>query len=433
MTINYISIKKLHGFKDVFVDFNSDLTLLVGKNGSGKTTVLNILSSILTGQLAPLLKYEFEIVYIEYYEGELYRTISLENFNGSYIISGETGTHEVEKLDLRNQHLHSKTSSAFLLGRKNESSDLTNFEPIKSLKKACPTYFLSLTRDIHKNQTEYSTSSRPVSNLDESIKHVNELATIKYHEIISKSERYNREMRNEIFQAMFSYDTQNYISPKKVRGFPKDDEIKKLSNALREIGLDSEAFERFVNLMNKDMKSVLDNPDDQFNEKERKIQARLVANMSQYFKIKSLSEIAEKKNQKKIDANKPITTFLETVNSFLVDSGKSIFLRTEDKLGLFFKLLDPQSKDKYFELSKLSSGEKQLVIFFAYLIFQKDNNDGSTFIIDEPELSLHLHWQQRFCKAALSIAPNNQFIFATHSPEIIGPFREKCKPLGKEI
>lgn len=80
----------------------------------------------------------------------------------------------------------------------------------------------------------------------------------------------------------------------------------------------------------------------------------------------------------------------------------------------------------------MSSGEKQLLVFFANLIFGVKDTSSGIFVVDEPELSLHLSWQRVFVKKALEINSNVQFIFATHSPEIIGKNRDKMYKLEKE-
>ena len=74
----------------------------------------------------------------------------------------------------------------------------------------------------------------------------------------------------------------------------------------------------------------------------------------------------------------------------------------------------------------LSSGEKQIVTFFAYLIFGLKTTNQSIFIVDEPELSLHLNWQRKFVDAIMSINQNVQLIFATHAPEMIGKNHNKA-------
>ncbi len=70
-------------------------------------------------------------------------------------------------------------------------------------------------------------------------------------------------------------------------------------------------------------------------------------------------------------------------------------------------------------LNALSSGEKNIVIIMYRLLFQ--TAEGSIVIIDEPENSLHIEWQQKLSGTFLDIARlrNLQFVVATHSPQII--------------
>ncbi|HKM13376.1 MAG TPA: ATP-binding protein [Candidatus Methanomethylophilaceae archaeon] len=70
-------------------------------------------------------------------------------------------------------------------------------------------------------------------------------------------------------------------------------------------------------------------------------------------------------------------------------------------------------------LSALSSGERNVVIIMYRLLFQ--TAEGSIAVIDEPENSLHIEWQQKLSNTFLDIARlrNLQFIVATHSPQII--------------
>ena len=47
----------------------------------------------------------------------------------------------------------------------------------------------------------------------------------------------------------------------------------------------------------------------------------------------------------------------------------------------------------------------------------KDNN--TIFIMDEPDLAMHVNWQKKLLRTFLDIAPNAQFILSTHSPALI--------------
>lgn len=73
-------------------------------------------------------------------------------------------------------------------------------------------------------------------------------------------------------------------------------------------------------------------------------------------------------------------------------------------------------------VSKLSSGEKQLLIIFTEALLQKQ--EPYIFLADEPELSLHIAWQRKIIPAIKKLNPNAQVLVATHSPEIAGKYRD---------
>ena len=70
-------------------------------------------------------------------------------------------------------------------------------------------------------------------------------------------------------------------------------------------------------------------------------------------------------------------------------------------------------------ISKFSSGEKQILIMFYLLLFKANN--GSLVIVDEPEVSLHVSWQQQLGKYIGDVARirEMQVIISTHSPSVI--------------
>ena len=67
----------------------------------------------------------------------------------------------------------------------------------------------------------------------------------------------------------------------------------------------------------------------------------------------------------------------------------------------------------------LSSGEKHDFIMFYNLIFKTER--GSVVFIDEPEISLHINWQEEYIDRLLEICKINdlQAFVATHSPNIV--------------
>lgn len=92
--------------------------------------------------------------------------------------------------------------------------------------------------------------------------------------------------------------------------------------------------------------------------------------------------------------------------------------------------LDVKSKDgKFLDVNKLSSGEQNELIMIYYMIFEV--KDHSVLLLDEPEISLHVAWQNTFIDNLQQIAETKdlQVIVATHSPQIIGDRWEDCYDL----
>lgn len=87
---------------------------------------------------------------------------------------------------------------------------------------------------------------------------------------------------------------------------------------------------------------------------------------------------------------------------------------------------------RQFPIELLSSGEKQLLIILGNALLLKEN-ETHIYIADEPELSLHIEWQEKLVSSIRRLSPNAQIIFATHSPDIVGSFQDKTILLNKII
>jgi predicted ATPase len=53
------------------------------------------------------------------------------------------------------------------------------------------------------------------------------------------------------------------------------------------------------------------------------------------------------------------------------------------------------------------------------------------YVADEPELSLHVSWQEKLLGALTKLAGRCQFIVATHSPDIAAGFGSKVIDLAR--
>lgn len=167
-------------------------------------------------------------------------------------------------------------------------------------------------------------------------------------------------------------------------------------------------------------RSYLSNPNDE------EIKLFYGLNASQFVKInKLLREFENFETQSKMIRSK-IDAYLDTLNFFFKDSSKTLLFK-EDTSELTFNAHDYKGKTilDYKDVKLLSSGEQQILILFSYLAFNSE--DGKIFIIDEPELSLHIKWQEDFLENLLKVTPSNtQIILATHSPILVGRMSEKA-------
>ena len=85
MKIRNIKIKGLYDIYDYDLDFFEDVTFLHGINGSGKTTILEIISNIISGNLSYLLKYLFEEIVLSYTNKNGYEETIATVYKGNII------------------------------------------------------------------------------------------------------------------------------------------------------------------------------------------------------------------------------------------------------------------------------------------------------------------------------------------------------------
>ena len=66
---------------------------------------------------------------------------------------------------------------------------------------------------------------------------------------------------------------------------------------------------------------------------------------------------------------------------------------------------------------QLSSGEKQILVIMLTVLVE--NGEPHALLMDEPEISLHIEWQQKLIGLIRELNPKAQIILSTHSPALI--------------
>lgn len=101
----------------------------------------------------------------------------------------------------------------------------------------------------------------------------------------------------------------------------------------------------------------------------------------------------------------------QLVNEMFAETGKRMVLRDG-------KLLFETPKGNVCQLQDLSSGEKQLLLILLRVFLLEEK--FAVVFLDEPEISLHIGWQQQLLDTLTALNPNAQFFVTTHSPSMFG-------------
>ncbi len=109
------------------------------------------------------------------------------------------------------------------------------------------------------------------------------------------------------------------------------------------------------------------------------------------------------------EISKPKTKFQDLIDELFAETGKKINRKSNE-------ILIKQDGD-ILTPYKLSSGEKQMLVILLTVLVQ--DNAHCALFMDEPEISLHIEWQQRLITLIRSLNPNVQIILTTHSPALI--------------
>ena len=148
----------------------------------------------------------------------------------------------------------------------------------------------------------------------------------------------------------------------------------------------------------------------------------LAASTLSTFKVALIRALMQKSGLFESRTSMPVSddTIVSELNALLIRyaGGKVEKLGASADNGLDLRI-SPTGRGKSYSFDGLSSGQKE-IIATMFLIWFTTLNQPSLVLIDEPELHLNPEWQRSFVHDLTTLAPNNQYIFATHAAEIFG-------------
>jgi len=440
MKINKIGIKKLFGIFDHEIPLNTEehITIIHGPNGYGKTILLTLVNEIFNSQYYKLFEIPFSELTINF---DNKSTLSVKKNIDVYITEGKRSKNGNQLiLELSKPRSNIKTDTIKQINPDSMPIPLGYIErEIPELERIAPSTWLYLpTGEIlplgevlarfgfrlprflsiatgQKIAGEASWFKEIKKSLDIHFIETQRLLRISYKPIKREFEE-----RASMVPVVLKYS---------------DELAEAIRSKLAEYGSLSQSLDRtFPTRLVKEKKehsnrpTIVEKLEQDLSELESK-RSRLIAagflEQEQGFDDKDLQKVDESN----IDV---LSVYIRDVKQKL-----SVFDDLTERIDLLVKIINSRFLYKQLSISKkagfvfktkdgkilpptsLSSGEQHELVMLYEMLFKVKSN--SLILIDEPELSLHVVWQQQFLEDLEQITRLVGFnvLIATHSPQII--------------
>lgn len=456
MKINSFTAEGVHDYLKFNIAFFPDLTFLIGINGSGKTSALKLILGLTSPAYNYLntINYTFCEVICSSKSDERDIVIRAEQSENSFKIilklKGKEFPSEEIKRYLRKDDVPYGLDEIIAIEQRHKEI-FDNLEVTKRIRELATPKFLGLDRRIYEgtyidsrfnNKRQfihpkyrnrgYDGYPEPQA-IDVSLEEVQSLIYDYTRRIPQQQYQINDEFKQKMFNQSF-----NFIESYNVASIIPSTDVKerkeKVLRAIDDLGIRGLNYyiDTFFHKLEEVAKNYEDlKPEDKkedgFSPKVLEILTSWYRNGPQLKRIDDIIQYSQEYQAKVAELRAPFKKLENLTANFLKEGRKVLQIEADGEIKV--KVKDIQSSNIY----GLSSGEKQIIIMIAHLIFEEAQKASGIFIIDEPELSLHIAWQEIFVQSIMEASPNTQFILATHSPSIIAKVeREKhCQDLNK--
>ena len=418
--IKSFSVYGLFGTDDIHIPFDENIKILVGENGIGKTQVLNLFYYTLTRNFFRLDEFSFDELILEFNDRN---PIKIDKSSVNELTKGiydnpivkdfinEVGYSQFEML--RNRFIQvkgnrRKLEMEFEYNPKFRKYPITHlfrvFEQAEMNKENLSNEFFRNCKDeiesgIEGSEIMYFPTYRRVEedlyNLgynDEILKQENTLIQFGMDDVKKRFTQIESKI-DKLLKEGFSKITSEILS-QLVKGFSHTD-----NNFLSNINEND--IEIILARVGKELS------ENDKNEIRNSVKNQAFGNPSLTYILKKLVEIYDK--QKELDDL--VKKFKDICNKYLIN--KKVFY-DESAIKIFIK---SEKTDSEIDLSKLSSGEKQIISTFSK-IYLSESDKRFIILFDEPELSLSMIWQQQLLPDIINSGKCELLLAVTHSPFI---------------
>lgn len=435
-----VVLKGLHKRYNIDIRLKRTLNILHGPNGTGKSTLLHIITNIANCDFLRFALIDFTSIRVEFYNKKTI-TISQHDIPNEKLIKIQIFD---EKNSYKNEFEFSKLDAV-------RAINASNIETVFSENKTTLVehelkQFLS-NNEFSKTPTSYFPAFRTmleaISSKDDEPRRFRSTVTSL------KATKFSRDLLGEFLPTI------NFPSPTEIESNLKE-EIRdaQIAIARYESSIFSESFVAiFSALINGDntnhdaaklLSEIAELTASTQPEKSRSLDtapkeyAQLQALVSQAKSSSAIpnnvaAALAVYKNallgrkEKQKSAYEEIDKYLNAVNYFLNNKEISYELdptRRTPKVGLRFP------DGSWSSIRSMSSGERQLLT----MLYAVNKMSGSSVVlIDEPEISLHIDWQEELIGKMLEHLGERQIIVCTHSPAIASDFAKYMTLIKPEI
>lgn len=414
--MNYIESVFIDGFwgrKQVFLKLRDDLNFIIGPNGSGKTTIINLISAALRADIPALYAVQFDKITIilkaiganrkPVIEVEKIVDQKMGSFELQYTIrekSSEKGqTYGVEgPFDERiyRDYKYSRSRRYIEAGAR-LSEILSNIAEVN---------WLSINRASSEMERRARREEGYETAVDQKLHEMARAFSQYFSLLTSRAEMESKSFQEHVFLSLLD---QNHTGDDVVRQIISEPEEKStVVGVLRDLKVGVKKATTSVNAHYARLQKAKNRWSE---EKTLDLDDAIVLSDSR--RVSEMIEEWRTLQSKRSTIFKPKIKFENIINKLF--SGKEIHF---DERNIPMVHL---SSGDIVDIDVLSSGEKQLFILLGEALLQEER--PVVFISDEPELSLHVGWQSSLFSNIRSLNGSCQIISATHSPDIVGSFQ----------